>query len=61
MENTGEELSVCLKNSFASKEGEAKVACPSEGQLPFLLKVLSINKALSIQIHPNKVSIFFFV
>lgn len=24
-------------------------------QLPFLFKVLSVNKALSIQIHPNKV------
>lgn len=26
------------------------------GQLPFLFKVLSINKALSIQAHPDKVS-----
>jgi mannose-6-phosphate isomerase len=26
----------------------------SEGNLPFLLKVLSIDKALSIQTHPNK-------
>jgi len=26
--------------------------------LPFLFKVLSINKALSIQIHPNKVTSF---
>lgn len=25
------------------------------GQLPFLLKVLSVNKSLSIQAHPNKV------
>ena len=25
--------------------------------LPFLFKVLSVNKALSIQAHPNKVSI----
>lgn len=24
-------------------------------KLPFLLKVLSVNKALSIQVHPNKV------
>jgi len=24
------------------------------GKLPFLFKVLSINKALSIQAHPNK-------
>jgi len=27
--------------------------------LPFLFKVLSINKALSIQVHPNKVIRFF--
>lgn len=25
-------------------------------QLPFLFKVLSVNKALSIQVHPNKVN-----
>lgn len=25
-----------------------------DGKLPFLFKVLSINKALSIQAHPNK-------
>lgn len=25
-----------------------------DGKLPFLLKVLSVNKALSIQAHPNK-------
>jgi len=28
--------------------------------LPFLFKVLSINKALSIQVHPNKVTILFY-
>lgn len=27
-------------------------------KLPFLLKVLSIGKALSIQVHPSKVSFF---
>lgn len=27
-------------------------------KLPFLLKVLSIGKALSIQVHPSKVSVF---
>ena len=26
-----------------------------EGQLPFLFKVLSVNKSLSIQAHPDKV------
>ena len=31
---------------------------PAEGQLPFLFKVLSVNKSLSIQAHPNKVIMF---
>lgn len=28
-------------------------------QLPFLFKVLSVNKALSIQVHPSKVQVLF--
>ena len=28
---------------------------PQTGQLPFLFKVLSVNKSLSIQAHPDKV------
>lgn len=28
-------------------------------QLPFLFKVLSINKALSVQVHPSKVNFLF--
>ena len=28
------------------------------GSLPFLFKVLSVDKALSIQAHPNKVGLF---
>jgi len=31
-----------------------KVTEGFEGKLPFLLKVLSVNKSLSIQAHPNK-------
>ena len=31
-----------------------EVASRFNGQLPFLFKVLSINKALSIQAHPTK-------
>lgn len=31
-----------------------KVATQFEGKLPFLFKVLSVNKALSIQAHPHK-------
>lgn len=30
-------------------------------QLPFLFKVLSVNQALSIQAHPNKVSTVLYV
>lgn len=32
----------------------SKVSEIFEGKLPFLFKVLSVNKALSIQAHPNK-------
>lgn len=31
-----------------------------DSKLPFLFKVLSIRKALSIQVHPNKVKLFLF-
>lgn len=34
----------------------SKVKDAFQGQLPFLFKVLSVNTALSIQAHPNKVS-----
>lgn len=30
-------------------------------ELPFLFKVLSVNKALSIQAHPNKVIVCFLI
>lgn len=40
-----------LSNTWALGE---KSPMYSNGQLPFLLKVLSVNKALSIQAHPNK-------
>lgn len=33
----------------------AKVKDTFQGRLPFLFKVLSVNTALSIQAHPNKV------
>lgn len=35
----------CLGNKVTERFG---------GKLPFLLKVLSVNKSLSIQAHPNK-------
>lgn len=34
----------------------SKVKDTFHGQLPFLFKVLSVNTALSIQAHPNRVS-----
>lgn len=40
-----------ISNTWALGE---KTSVYSNGQLPFLLKVLSVNKALSIQAHPNK-------
>lgn len=35
----------------------SKVKDTFHGQLPFLFKVLSVNTALSIQAHPNRVSV----
>ena len=34
----------------------SKVKDTFQGQLPFLFKVLSVNTALSIQAHPNRVN-----
>lgn len=34
----------------------SKVKDKFQGRLPFLFKVLSVNTALSIQAHPNRVS-----
>ena len=51
-EHAGELLSDWLKsNQWALGE---EVAAKFDGELPFLFKVLSINKALSIQAHPTK-------
>ena len=51
-EYAGQLLSDWLKaNQWALGD---KVADRFDGQLPFLFKVLSINKALSIQAHPTK-------
>ena len=51
-EHAGELLSDWLKTNQWALGGE--VASRFDGQLPFLFKVLSINKALSIQAHPTK-------
>lgn len=50
-------LSSLLASSPAAYLGEpiiSKFPKSSSGQLPFLFKVLSIGKALSIQAHPDK-------
>ena len=39
---------------FPNALGRLKSVCADSGQLPFLFKVLSVNKALSIQAHPDK-------
>lgn len=41
-------------NNLCSKDELEKYESFKDGQLPFLFKVLSINKALSIQAHPDK-------
>ncbi|CAH1723410.1 unnamed protein product [Chironomus riparius] len=47
VKSTGESLA-----SFIQKDCESIIG--GQPKLPFLLKVLSIRKALSIQVHPNK-------
>ncbi|PHH62311.1 hypothetical protein CDD81_7231 [Ophiocordyceps australis] len=44
-------LDLCSENQMLLSQS---VAAKYGGRLPFLFKVLSINKALSIQAHPNK-------
>jgi len=52
--SSGESLSSLISEK-PSYVGDAVLAAfPKPGQLPFLFKVLSVNKALSIQAHPNK-------
>ncbi|KAH8660576.1 mannose-6-phosphate isomerase [Xylariales sp. PMI_506] len=51
--NTGETLGDCLKKNKNELLGK-RVVDNLDAQLPFLPKVLSIAKALPLQIHPNK-------
>lgn len=48
VKETGESLLAFTKSNAATIGGMSN--------LPFLLKILSIKKALSLQVHPNKVS-----
>lgn len=43
-----------LKDWLKEHPAVAGPACDGDGSLPFLFKVLSVGKALSIQAHPNK-------
>ncbi|CAG9862507.1 unnamed protein product [Phyllotreta striolata] len=52
IKETGQHLSAYLEENVEALG--RKTAETFHDQLPFLLKVLSINKALSIQIHPSK-------
>lgn len=57
---TGESLPEWLKRNPLAMGKKLLEAFPTaEGQLPFLFKVLSVNKSLSIQAHPNKVFVLF--
>jgi mannose-6-phosphate isomerase len=51
--SSGELLSDRIRK-FPSRILSDKVAGDFQGELPFLFKVLSVNKALSIQAHPDK-------
>lgn len=42
-------------SDYLKKNPEVGGCSSKSGQLTFLFKVLSVNKALSIQAHPNKV------
>ena len=44
-----------MKNPSAVGKNVAE-KFPNPGELPYLFKVLSVNKALSIQAHPTKVT-----
>lgn len=54
--DTDESLSVWLQRNMDSLGSDVRKEFGD--QLPFLFKVLSVRKALSIQAHPNKVSLF---
>lgn len=49
IKSTGEDLQTYLSKNEKDIIG-------GQDNLPFLFKVLSVRKALSIQVHPNKVS-----
>ena len=51
----GDLLSNWLKIHSECRGDKVNVSFPQTEQLPYLFKVLSVNKSLSIQAHPNKV------
>jgi mannose-6-phosphate isomerase len=56
IKSTGETLAQWIgKHPESLGDREKPVLNGSVDQLPFLFKVLSVNVALSIQVHPDKV------
>lgn len=55
--STGQTLSSWLADHPEALGDKVIEQFGSKSELPFLFKVLSVNKALSIQAHPNKASI----
>ena len=56
---TNETLSHWIEKNPGCLGDRVPSVFPVIGQLPFLFKVLSVNIALSIQVHPNKVKFNF--
>lgn len=57
LKNTGVSLHKHIQGNIKLNNGKQELQ-ESDSSLPFLFKVLSINKALSIQVHPDKVICF---
>jgi mannose-6-phosphate isomerase len=49
------DLRTCIKENPAAKLGE-ETSLKYSGELPFLMKILSIESALSLQLHPDKIN-----
>jgi len=56
VKSSGQKLSDWIKSNNEALGEKSRLIFGDE--LPFLMKVLSINSALSIQVHPSKVKIY---
>jgi len=54
--SSGQKLSDWLECNYVALGEKSRVKLGDD--LPFIMKVLSINSALSIQVHPSKVKIY---